>query len=81
MNFTQRHTVDIDVLDPKIPNRIAELAEEFRAQKAKQDVYLIKNWINNGPIALLSNLPQDWSKRTQLLFKGKSPYICYFRAF
>ncbi len=72
MEFTQRHTVDIDVLDPKIPNKILELAEEFREQKATQGIYLIKNWINNGPIALLLNLPKGWSKRTQLFFKGKA---------
>ena len=72
MGFTQRHTVDIDILDPKIPDRILELAEKFRLQKEKQGIYLIKNWINNGPNALLLNLPKDWKARTQPFFSGKS---------
>lgn len=68
----QRQTVDIDVLDPKIPDQILKLADEFRSQQEKQGVFLIENWINNGPAKLLLNLPTDWSSRTQLFFKGKA---------
>ena len=49
MGFLQRQTVDIDILDPKIPEKIIRMAEEFRSQKEREGVYLIKNWINNGP--------------------------------
>ena len=62
MGFLQRQTVDIDVLDPKIPDKILKLAEEFR----------VKNWINNGPDKLLLNLPKNWSSRTRLFFNGKA---------
>ena len=72
LGFTKKHTVDIDILDPKIPDTILDLAEEFRLEKEKQGVYLIKNWINNGPKALLSNLPKNWITRTQPFFSGKS---------
>ena len=72
MGFLQRQTVDIDVLDPKIPDKIIKLAEEFRIQKEKEGIYLIKNWINNGPDKLLSNLPKNWSSRTELFFNGKA---------
>ena len=72
MGFLHRQTVDIDVLQPKIPEKIIHLAEVFRAQKEKEGFYLIKNWINNGPDKLLLNLPKDWFSRTQLFFKGKS---------
>ena len=72
MGFLQRYTVDIDVLDPKIPDKILKLAEEFRIQKEKEGIYLIKNWINNGPEKLLLNLPKDWSSRTQPFFAGKA---------
>ena len=72
MGFLQRQTVDIDVLYPKIPDKVLKLADDFRIQKAKQDIYLIENWINNGPDKLLLNLPKDWSSRTQPFFKGKS---------
>ena len=72
MGFLQRQTVDIDVLDPKIPEKIMQLAEEFRIQKEKEGIYLIKNWINNGPDKLLLNLPKNWSSRTQSFFNGKA---------
>ena len=48
------------------------MAEEFRIQKAKRGIYLIKNWINNGPDKLLLNLPKNWSSRTQPFFNGKA---------
>ena len=72
MGFLQRQTVDIDVLDPKIPDKILKLAEEFRTQKEKEGVYLIKNWINNGPDKLLLNLPKRWLSRTEPFFNGKA---------
>ena len=72
MGFLQRKTVDIDVLDPKIPEKIMQLAEEFRIQKEREGSYLIKNWINNGPDKLLLNLPKNWSSRTQPFFNGKA---------
>ncbi len=72
MGFLQRQTVDIDVLDPKIPDKILQLAEEFRVQKEKERIYLIKNWINNGPDKLLLSLPKDWSSRTKPFFSGKA---------
>ena len=72
MGLLHRQTVDIDVLQPKIPEKIIQLAEIFRIQKEKEGIYLIKNWINNGPDKLLLNLPKDWFSRTQPFFKGKS---------
>lgn len=72
IGILQRQTVDIDILDPKIPNQILHLAEEFRIQKAKEGVYLIKNWINNGPDKLSLNLPKGWLSRTQTFFSGKA---------
>ena len=72
MGFLERQTVDIDILNPKIPDKILELAEKFRIQKKKEGIYLIQNWINNGPDKLLINLPKNWENRTQSFFKGKS---------
>lgn len=51
---------------------VCPLAEEFRIQKEKEGIYLIKNWINNGPDKLLLHLPKDWSFRTQPFFHGKA---------
>ena len=72
MGLVKRHTIDIDVLKPKIPDQILKLAQEFRLKKNSIGVYLIEEWINNGPDKLLLNLPKDFSTRTQPLFKGKA---------
>ncbi len=65
-------TTDFDVLDPKIPEKILNLAEEFRIQMEAKGVKLNPNWINNGPASLLNHLPVDWMKRITPLYKGRS---------
>ena len=72
IGFIQRQTVDIDVLDPKIPERILLLADEFRVQMQQQGIYLIKNWINNGLDSLKAHLPKNWQLRTKPFFNGKA---------
>ncbi len=44
----QRQTIDIDILDPKIPNEILKLADEFCTQMEQEGIYLIDHWINKG---------------------------------
>jgi len=65
-----RQTIDVDCLSPKIPERIAELAEEFR--KSHPDLDLISNWINNGPDSLLRELPPNWKESVVTLFEGEA---------
>ena len=72
IGFIQRQTIDIDVLDPKIPDKILKLADEFRTLLKKEGIYLIESWINNGPDKLKKNLPKNWNMRTQLFFSGKA---------
>ena len=72
IGFIQRQTVDIDILDPKIPNEILKLADEFRMNMEKKQIYLIEDWINNGPDKLKENLPKNWKNRTQPFFNGKA---------
>ena len=72
IGFTQRHTIDIDILYPEIPDEIIKLANEFRIQIKQEGIYLIDSWINNGPEKLKENLPQYWQARTQPFFNGKA---------
>ena len=72
LGFTQRQTIDIDVLDPKIPDEILKLADEFRIQMEQEGIYLIDHWINNGPDKLKDNLPPNWQNRTKSFFNGKA---------
>ncbi|TVQ79304.1 MAG: hypothetical protein EA369_05070 [Bradymonadales bacterium] len=72
LGLLESRTVDLDILDPKIPPQILKLALDFRELKLSQGVELQESWINNGPSSLLNHLPKDWSTRVQPLFKGKA---------
>jgi hypothetical protein len=72
LGLLQTRTVDLDILDPKIPPHILQRAVEFRKLKLSQGVELQEKWINNGPSSLLNHLPKDWSSRLQPLYSGKA---------
>lgn len=70
LNVIQRETIDVDCLDPKIPEPILKAASEFRL--ANKDLLLIEKWINNGPENLLRDLSEDWRDRKMLIYQGKA---------
>jgi len=72
LGVIQRQTVDIDVITPDIPQRIQELAEEFRLQMNSKGMEIIPGWFNNGPKQILDALESDWKKRSVKIFEGKS---------
>jgi len=72
LGLLDRPTVDLDILNPKIPREILELAEEFRQKMVAQGKPLEPNWFNDATSAFLEHFPKDWAKRTQPLFKGKA---------
>ncbi len=63
-----RETRDCDILSPEIPTSVMNAASDF----AKTMNGIESTWLNNGPSSLLKNLPNDWSTRTESLFKGES---------
>lgn len=68
LGVVSRETRDYDILDPKIPIEILRAAEEF----SKSQTMLDLKWLNNGPDSLKKNLPKEWEKRLESLFKGKA---------
>lgn len=72
MGIIQRETQDCDILDPKIPDQIKEIAKEFATDMNRQGGFLKENWLNNGPISLRDDLPVGWENRVQEIYKGKA---------
>ena len=70
MNIVNRFTRDVDCLDPEIETIVKQSSIDF-ANKFKQ-FNLIENWLNNGPITLCQNLPENWRTRLEIIFQGES---------
>lgn len=72
MGVMDRDTIDVDILDPKIPPRVLGLAAEFHDKMEKDGTDMIEKWLNNGPDSLLDVLPKGWRSRLVPVFKGKA---------
>ena len=71
MDIISRYTKDVDCLDPDIPQVILEAAVSF-AKETFDEFQLSDDWLNNGPVSLKRDLPDNWRERTQLIFTGKA---------
>lgn len=71
MGIISRHTIDVDFLSPKIPQRLRELASEFATAFPEYGLNP-REWINNGPEALISDLKTGWESRVQVIFEGRN---------
>ena len=67
-----RETQDCDVLDPSIPQDIADAARDFSHAVSKKGGDLKEDWLNNGPESLKRELPKDWKLRLKELYSGKA---------
>ena len=70
MKTISRDTIDVDCLDPKIPEAIILAAEDFRVEFA--DLKLHEKWLNNGPESLIRDLSRNWKSRLQKIYEGQS---------
>lgn len=73
MGVITRDTVDVDCLDPNIPEEVLRHAAEFR--KFFPELKLIEKWINNGPDSLIRDLPRGWRKGLVSIFSGKALHL------
>ncbi|MGK5084476.1 DUF6036 family nucleotidyltransferase [Bdellovibrionota bacterium FG-1] len=73
MGIISRDTIDVDCLDPKIPDEILKHAANFRT--SAPNLRLHEKWINNGPDSLIRDLPHDWRTRLVPIFKGESLHL------
>lgn len=72
LGVISRETQDRDVLDPAIPDEVAQAAREFsrRLRAAGED--LREDGLNNGPETLKKVLPPGWLLRLDNLFTGRA---------
>ena len=68
MDIVSRKTKDVDLIDPKIPEEIKNASIEFSKRKPEID----HNWLNNGPISIIKNLPRDWRQTLEIIFEGNA---------
>jgi hypothetical protein len=72
LHVGSRQTRDCDVLDPRIPEDVAEAARRFAAEVREGGESLDEDWFNNGPSSLCDLLPEGWRDRTERVFAGKA---------
>lgn len=70
MGVISRKTRDIDCLTPEIPGEIKQASRDFARENS--DLDLRDNWLNNGPMSLVNDLPGDWRTRLATLYTGQS---------
>lgn len=63
------YSINIDCIDPMIPNVIKQAALDFK--ESNPALHLWENWLN-GPISLTDDPPNGWQERTVPLFEGDS---------
>lgn len=70
LGIINRATVDVDCLSPEIPADIQAAAITFSGKYSGNSSPLQKDWLNNGPRALVADLPSEWDKRLQMIYQG-----------
>ncbi len=70
LDISSRKTKDVDCLDPEVPPEIKMASEEFA--ETREYLGLNRDWLNNGPQTLKTDLPTGWRNRIQNLYKGKA---------
>jgi len=70
LGIVMRPTRDCDVLHPTLPEEIKAAARAFAAEMRREGTALEDGWLNNGPSALVKQLPDSWEKRLQTVFSG-----------
>jgi hypothetical protein len=71
LNVITRMTEDVDCIDPEIPLEIKNASIDFIKQNPHYGL-VPEKFLNNGPITITKDLPEDWKIRTQIIFQGKA---------
>ncbi len=72
LGIIQRDTMDVDILDPALPEDLRDAAVRFAKRYRGAPLPLKEDWLNNGPMSLRKDLPEGWRERTAPLFDGKN---------
>ncbi len=70
LGIVTRTTKDVDCLFPEIPDAIKQASKDFARENPSLD--LIDNWLNNGPIRLVDDLPEGWRERLAPVYAGQA---------
>ena len=70
LGYSNRPTKDIDVILPKLPDMVTPLIREIA-----QEHHLAKDWLNNGPEALIHKLEPGWEQRSRIIYDTKNLVI------
>jgi hypothetical protein len=69
LGVISRTTKDVDCLFPEIPDEIKLASRNFARENPDFD--LIDNWLNNGPMSLVNDLPGGWQERLVPVYAGE----------
>lgn len=70
MGVITRATKDMDCLFPEIPDEIKQASQDFARENPALD--LVDNWLNNGPMSLVNDLPEGWRERLVEVYTGQA---------
>lgn len=72
LGIVSRTTRHVDVLDPALPVEVVAAAADFaRLLRARGEI-LRDDWLNDGPSALVRDLPDAWRERVVTAFRGQA---------
>jgi len=72
LGIISRATKDVDVLYPNLSPDVIGAAREFARQRRATGETLVDDWLNNGPHAIIPDLPPDWMQRVNPVYQGQA---------
>ncbi len=72
LGIISRATKDVDVLYPNLSPDVIGAAREFARQRRATGETLVDEWLNNGPHAIIPDLPPDWMQRVNPVYQGQA---------
>lgn len=70
LKVINRATQDVDCLDPLVSDAVKKASIAFT--EVYPELRLGQDWLNNGPMSLVNDLPKGWKKRTVGLYSGRA---------
>jgi hypothetical protein len=75
LGVVSRFTKDCDILYPEIPKDVADASQAFAAELRHTGESIQNDWLNNGPVSLVSHLRPQWEERLQTAFTGTAIHL------